>query len=333
LRVLCAMALSVALAPVGAAAETYRAPRTPEGYPDLQGTWTNTSLTMLERPKGFAGLIATDTEAANFVGNFRKRVRDWIEPAPIDPAKPAPPVVDEAPQADFLEIDLNLARIDGKMRSSWIVEPADGKLPFTEAGRKAAEATEHESFEGPEARPLMERCLLGVGSPEGPPMMNTGFNGHYQIVQARDQVAILVEMNHDVRIIRLDRAPHPPSSVTSWMGDSIGHWEGETLVVETTNLNPKSYVMSIGGKFAYSPRSRIVERFTRTAPDRILYEFTVEDPLYFTRPWRAEMPMRAAPGPIYEYACHEGNYSLPNALSGARHDEQQGAAEARPTAP
>ncbi|MDP3300239.1 MAG: hypothetical protein Q8M38_09110 [Phenylobacterium sp.] len=261
-------------------------------------------------------------------GGFRKMVGDLISTAPIDPNLPAPPETKEVGNSDFIEMDLNLARIDGQRRTSWIVEPSDGRLPFTDAGRAIGKAINTESYDGPEGRPLTERCLIGIGSPEGPPMMNTGFNAHYQILQTPDHVSILVEMNHDVRIIRLGDRTHPPGSFQSWMGDSVGWWEGDTLVVETTNFTSTSYVGSLGGGFARSRQARLVERFTRTAADQMLYEFSVIDPVIFTGPWRAEMPWRTAKGPIYEYACHEGNYSLPNALSGARVEAQEQAAAA-----
>ncbi|MBU1376396.1 MAG: hypothetical protein KKE02_14380 [Alphaproteobacteria bacterium] len=322
------IAAAALVASVAQAAD-YRAPRTAFGQPDLQGLWTNSSLTMLQRPPGLKTLIPTEAEAAMMQAGFRKMVDSLISTTPIDPNSPAPPVVDEAPQADYLEMDLNLARIDGQPRTSWIVEPADGRLPFTEAGRLAQRKSGEESFDGPEGRPTAERCLTAIGSTEGPPMMNSGFNNHYQIIQNRDHVAILVEMNHDMRIVRLGDRTHPPDSVRPWMGDSVGWWEGDTLVVETTNLNPKgSRVSSLGGGFTYSPQAKVIERFTRTGKDQMLYAFTVEDPVTFARPWRAEMAMRTAAGPIYEYACHEGNYSVPNILGGARAQE----AAARPTA-
>ncbi|MFI4933847.1 MAG: hypothetical protein ACHP7N_04465 [Caulobacterales bacterium] len=315
--------VATALVASAANAAGYRAPRTSFGQPDLHGVWTNSSLTMLQRPPIFKSLVATDAEAAVMDAYFRKMLGDIVSSAPIDPNAPAPPVVKEAPQTDFLEMDLHLARIGGQMRSSWIVDPPDGRLPFTDAGRKATREAEKETFDGPEGRPLSERCLTAVGSPEGPPMMNTGFNANYQIVQTKDYVAIEVEMDHDVRIIRLGDRTHIPDSVRPWMGDSVGWWEGDTLVVETTNLNPAgAFITSLGGDFAYSPRTKIVERFTRTAKDQMLYEFSVDDPVNFTKVWRAQMPWRAAKGPIYEYACHEGNYSLPNALSGAREEER-----------
>jgi hypothetical protein len=318
--VMAAFALVGGVAQAGA----YRAPRTPDGTPDLQGLWTNTALTFLQRPPIFKGLIATDKEEAMLLAGFKQMTGNILDPAPIDPKLPAPPVVKEAPQADYIEMDLHLGRIDGQPRSSWIVDPADGRLPYTEATRKAraADAKAPENFDNPENRDTQERCLTAIGSPEGPPMMNTGFNGNYQIIQTRDYVAIEVEMNHDVRIIRMGDRTHLPAAIQPWLGDSVGWWDGDTLVVETTNLNPKGHIYSLGGGFGYSPRTKIVERFTRTANDRILYAFSVDDPLTFTKVWRAEMPMRATKGPIYEYACHEGNYSLPNILAGARAQEK-----------
>lgn len=318
-----AVALAALMAAAGAHAEGYKVPRTRFGQPDLQGIWTNTSLTWLQRPPIFKGLVATDAEEAMMLAGFRKMAGPALLETHVDPHAPAPPEVQDAPQADILEMDLSLARIDGQKRSSWIVEPADGRLPFTDAGKRAArEASRGDRYDGPEVRPVEERCLIAIGSTEGPPMMNGGFNGHIQIVQAKDHVAIEVEMNHDVRIIRLNDRTHPPASVRPWMGDSVGWWEGDTLVVETTNFHPRTYIGSLTGGFAYSPSAKLIERFTRKAKDLILYEFSVDDPEYFKTPWRAEMPWRPAKGPIYEYACHEGNYSLRNILAGARFEEQ-----------
>src|SRR5436189_1803576 len=311
-----------------AAPAAYKAPRTTFGQPDLQGIWTNTALTFLERPPIFKGLIATDAEAKMMLAGFNQLAGGLISNAPIDPSNGPPPVVKDAPNSDFLEMDLNLAKIDGKMRSSWIVEPADGKIPFTDAGKAARRALSKDSYDGPEGRPLTERCLIAIGSSEGPPMMNTGFNGHYQIVQTRDHVAISIEMNHDVRIIRLADRNHPYPAVRPWMGDSVGWWEGDTLVVETTNLNTSGLVGSMTGSFAHGPKTKVTERFTRTSKTEILYQFTVEDADYYKQPWKGEMPMRTAKGPLYEYACHEGNYSLANALTGRRAEERAAAGAA-----
>ena len=313
------IAAAAALIAGMAQASPYHPPRTHDDAPDLQGIWTNSAVTFLQRPPIFKSLIPTDAEAAMMEGGFRQMVGDLISTKPIDPTAPAPKPIKEVDNSDFIEMDMHMARIDGQRRTSWIVEPADGRVPFTDAGRKAKRDLDDETFDDPERRPLTERCLIAIGSPEGPPMMNTGFNAHYQIVQTRDFVAILVEMNHDVRIIRLIDRVHALPAIRPWMGDSIGWWEGETLVVETTNFDPRrAYVGSLGGGFTFSGQGKLTERFTRTAKDQILYTFRAEDPLNFKQPWRAEMPMRATKGPIYEYACHEGNYSLSNALSGAR---------------
>jgi len=157
-------------------------------------------------------------------------------------------------------------------------------------------------------------------------MMNTGFNGNYQIVQTPGYIAINIEMNHDVRIIRMGDRTHLPRAISPWMGDSVGWWEGDTLVVETTNLRSDAPVASLGGGFTFSPKGKLTERFTRTSKDQILYEFTVDDPDYFKQPWRGEMPMRTTKGPIYEYACHEGNYAMTGILAGARQAEKDGKA-------
>jgi hypothetical protein len=323
-QLILAAVLATVTAPAAAspAIRAYHPPRTAFGTPDLQGIWTNTSLTFLQRPPIFKGLIATDKEAAMMDAMFRKMAGDIISPAPVDPKLPAPPVVEEAPQSDYLEMDLHLGRVDGQMRSSWIVDPADGRIPFTDAGKKARAQAVKETYDDPESRPTSERCLTAVGSPEGPPMMNTGFNGNYHILQTPGFIAINIEMNHDVRIIRMGDRTHLPRAISPWMGDSVGWWDGETLVVETTNLNGQGGVDSLGGGFNWSPGGKLTERFTRIGKDQMLYRFEVDDPAYFKQIWRGEMPMRTAKGPIYEYACHEGNYSIANALSGARAQEK-----------
>ena len=202
------------------------------------------------------------------------------------------------------------------------------KLPFSAAGTKLG-ARRGTGGDNPEERSNYERCLttpLG-----GPPMVNSAYNNNIQFVQTPGAIAIYQEANHEVRIIHMDTKTHSP--VPRWFGDSVGWWEGETLVVETTNLNPRSYVGSLGGGFPYSAQGRLTERFTRTAKDQMLYEFSVDDPGVFTKVWRAEMPMRAVKGPIYEYACHEGNYSLPNILEGARAETRAAALASPMTAP
>ncbi len=327
-----ALAMTAAADAAVAAEKPYKAPRTSYGAPDFQGIWTNTALTFLVRPPIFKNLIATEAEEKMMMAGFKQMTGDLLSDKPIDPNKGPPPVVKDAPNSDFLEMDLNLAVIDGKKRSSWITEPANGQIPFTDAG-KAAYSGKKQSYDGPEGRPLTERCLVAIGSPESPPMLNTGFNAHYQFTQTRDHITILVEMNSDARIIRMNDRSHPPAAVRRWMGDSVGWWEGDTLVVETTNFDTRAAVDSMAGGFRYGLNTKVTERFTRTSKDAILYQFTVEDPDYFKQPWKGEMPMRTAKGPIYEYACHEGNYSVANALTGRRYEEKVAAAEAaRPPA-
>jgi hypothetical protein len=214
---------------------------------------------------------------------------------------------------------VTMARMNGEIRSAWIVEPGDGRLPYNDAGRTRL-APDPRAFDGPEGRPPQERCLSGLGGVSGPPMLNAVYNANYQIVQTPDRLVIVAEMNHDARVIRLDDRRHAPPQVRAWMGDSVGWWEGTTLVVETTNFTP---AQSMRRRSLYiSPEARIVERFTRTSPGEILYQFSVEDPANYTQTWRAEMPLRTSHGPVYEYACHEGNYSMPNILAGARQIER-----------
>jgi hypothetical protein len=177
------------------------------------------------------------------------------------------------------------------------------------------------SADGPEVRSLGERCLLSFGSSAGPPMIPLLYNNNYQIVQTKDTVTILVEMVHDARIVRMNDK-HLPSNIRKWMGDSIGRWDGETLVIETTNFHPQQ---SYRGA---SENLKVTERLTRVGPQQILYHFTIEDPTTFTQPWSGEVAMNVTDGQIYEYACHEGNYALPGILAGAR--EQEAAAKTAP---
>jgi hypothetical protein len=311
-----------------ARAADYHAPRTVFGQPDLQGTWTNASLTTLERPAFFKSLVVPDAAAKAY--ETRRAAQVAAGNRPTDPKAGAPPVAADPGGYNVGWIDPGTAmgRIRGEVRTSWLTDPADGKLPYSAAGRTAFEAALHKartSFDGPEVRPLGERCILGFGSSAGPPMLNVLYNNNYQIVQSPDAVAIVVEMNHDVRTIRLDAKGHLPPSVRPWMGDSIGHWEGETLVVETTNFNPGESLRPYFGATVYlSKDAKVTERFTRVSPTQILYQFAVEDPAVFTQVWRAEMPLNAAKGPVYEYACHEGNYALPDILKGARQAEREG---------
>jgi hypothetical protein len=280
------------------------------GQPDLEGVWTNVSLTRLERRPGVPLTFATRAEEQAYE---KAATRRWTTAAG-----------DELGQiASEWHPTYPMARIDGKLRTSFVVEPADGRLPYRPEALKRFDQV-GDDYGGPESRDPTERCLEGGGGSAGPPMINPNAAGAKQIVQTQGEVAILSEMNHDVRIVRLG-ATHLPPTVRPWMGDSIGWWEGATLVVETTNFHPQE---GYRGAFMMSPEARVTERFTRVSKTELRYSFEVDDPATFTRSWRAEMPFLAETSPIYEFACHEGNYGLPNILAGARHEEAQARAKA-----
>jgi hypothetical protein len=297
----------VILASTMAAQTRYTPPRTPDGQPDLQGVWTNVTITPLERPANLAGKeFFTPAEA-------RQYEKDTVDRNNADRR-------DGGAQAD-----LNRAYNDAwydrgtkvveTLRTSLVIDPPDGHVPRIAQAGGAAPAGFGRPPNGPEDRSLPERCILWPTA--GPPMMPSFYNNNYQIVQAPGYVIILVEMIHDARVIPLDGRPHVDASIRQWMGDPRGHWEGTTLVVETANFNDKTRFQRAGEKM------KLVERFTRTAPDTITYEFTVSDPSTFTRPWTAQIPMKRAEGPIIEYACNEGNYSMEGMLAGARADEKK----------
>jgi hypothetical protein len=274
---------------------------------DFTGVWTNASLTGLERPDDFKSLVATEAEASAFEKAHRGK-----PPTLGDPA-----VQVGGPESEWWELDVGLARIRGQIRTSWIVSPADGQRPFTtqaKTANKARRAGMLKDLDGPEARDQDERCLGWGGA--GPPLDNGGVNDNFQIVQAGERLAIHAEWMHDVRTVRIDPAAvHPPSTMRVPDGDSIGHWEGEALVIETTNFTAAEVRAPDG-----DPRAdmKVVERLTRVSPTELLYAFSVTNPARYTQTWRGEMLLRAAKGPIYEYACHEGNYGLANMLAATR---------------
>jgi hypothetical protein len=314
---------SVASAQSAKAAQ-WKVPRTEHGHPDLQGVWTNATITPLERPERFGGrLVITDEESRQLEG-AEAAYNDQAN-APSDLSKPADPTCrsGSGPTCGYNNFWIDrghaVATINGEKRSSLLVDPPDGKLPALTPERQKVLGQRmrgmRQNFDGPEVRPLGERCLLAFGSSSGPPMLPVLYNNHYQIVQTRDTVMILVEMVHDVRVVRLNGKP-VPAGVRKWMGDSIGRWEGNTLVVETTGLTDKE------GFRGATPDAKIIERFTRTGPEQIVYRFTIDDPQAFTRPFSGEIPLHATDDPIYEYACHEGNYALPGILAGAREEEK-----------
>ena len=303
-------------APAAQEAErSYLVPRTPDGHPDLQGFWTNQTYTPLERPAGVTTAFYTVEEVAAIEQRRAAREASLTTPGTI------PDV-----HYDFTQFGLDRSQsvFARNLRTSLIVDPPHGRLPPVNAEgrlRAAAVAAERERMGGrwdaAENNQLDDRCIIMRGA--GPPMLNAGYNANYQIVQNRDHVMILVEMIHDARIIPLDGRGLPPDRTRQWMGMPRGRWDGDTLVVETTNLNGKN---PFNGS---SDRMRVTERFTRVADDTILYRFTVDDPATWDRPWTAEMPMRKTIGPLFEHACHEGNYGLYNTLVGARLEERRAA--------
>jgi len=288
----------------------YTPPRTPDGQPDLQGVWTNVTITPLERPANLAGKeFFTAAEA-------RQYEKDTVDRNNADRR-------DGGAQAD-LNRAYNDAwydrgtRVVETLRTSLVIDPPDGHIPRVASQSAGGPPPGFgRPPEGPEDRSLPERCILWPTA--GPPMMPSFYNNNYQIVQSPGYVTILVEMIHDARIIPIDSRPHVDSKVRQWMGDSRGHWEGNTLVVETTNFNDKVRFQRAGQNM------KLVERFTRTAPETITYEFTVTDPSAFAKPWTAQIPMKRTDGPIIEYACNEGNYAMEGMLAGARADEKKSA--------
>lgn len=289
--------------------KTWTPPRTPDGKVDLQGIWNNATLTPLERDALYVGKpILNEKEAADFEKAMLRDVdadrRDGAAVADVNRA--------------YNEFWRDRGRITPDRRTSLIIDPPDGRVPpLTPAAQKlaaerAAQSRGHE-FDGPENRSLAERCIAVPNT--GPPMMPANYNANYQIVQAPGYVALLSEQIHDVRIIPTDGRPHLPQDVRQLLGDSRGHWDGNTLIVETTNFTNRISFRGSG------EHMRLTERFTRTGVDTMTYEFTVDDPETFTRPWTARIPMTSAKGPLFEYACHEGNYGLEGSLAGARAEE------------
>jgi len=287
-------------------------PLTPDGQPDLQGVWGFATITPLERPNELAGKeFFTEKETIEYEKRFlQQNNRDRRDgPADADVGRA---------YNDFWWDSGN--KVVPTRRTSLIVDPPDGKLPaLTPAGQKRAadraEARRLHPYDGPEDRPLQERCLGWATA--GPPILPSAYNNNVRIVQGVGYVAILNEMIHDVRIIPLNGSPHVPKNFRLWMGDSRGHWEGNTLVVDTTNFSDKTNFRGA------DENMHLTERLTRTAGDRLIHQFTVDNETAFTRSWTAEIPMTKSDSPMFEYACHEGNYSLMNVLAGARAQEKE----------
>ena len=309
----CALVLAVVVTSVPVASGQESRFRLPDGTPDLQGIWTSATITPLERPASLAGTpFFSSLEEAR---EYAAAVLAERNPDRRDGSARAD--VSRAYNAFWWDFGTDVVET---LRTSLIVDPPDGRIPnrTTEAEARAAarrEANLGRAYDGPENRPLAERCIIWPN--EGPPMLPSAYNNNYQIVQSPGYVVILLEMIHDARIIPTDGRDPLPGNVRQWLGDSVGHWEGDTLVVETTNFNDQ---MNFRGA---NVNLRVVEHFRRVDADTLMYEFTVEDETTWDRPWSGEIPMRATEGPVYEYACHEGNESLVGVLSGARRREAE----------
>ena len=307
----------------------YVVPRTADGHPDLQGNWTNVTLTPFERREG-TGPVFTRQEVAD--------IEQIDGDCPASPGTVACGRAERPGQSNearlsgqeynevYWDRGTRVAIVGGEYRASLVTNPSNGRRPAltTEGEQRLRASREFRSqfgqYDHPELRPLAERCVVSFGSSAGPPMMpNTAYNNNYTIVQNADHVMILAEMVHDVRIIRLGEPDELPEQLRPWFGDSWGHWDGNTLVVETTNFNPRHPFRGIPP----TDQLKVTARFTRASAGTILYEFTVDDPSTYTEPWGGEIPFNRFNDLVYEYSCHEGNYALGSVLSGARYEERE----------
>lgn len=314
--------LAALLAPAALAAD-WEAPTMPWGHPDLQGTWTTATLTALARPEELDSLVLTEAQAVAWEQAGQETVEEYEDIGEGDLAAGE----DVGGYNTFwMDPGTRALRVRGEPRSSIIVEPEDGQVPYTLWGRAQFYWKGYKFIrrhDNPEERPLGERCTVGFGSTGGPPMLPVLYNNNYQFVQSPDHVLILVEMNHNVRSIRLD-GKALPGNMNPWLGDSVGHWEGDTLVVRTTQFHPQQDLRAaIKHQFYMGEDTVVEERFTRLNENEILYQFTVSDDSLYKQDWKGELSLRSTDAQIYEYACHEGNYGMPNILAGARQEEQE----------
>jgi hypothetical protein len=292
---------------------TASAPRTPDGRPDLQAVWNFSSLTPLERSAEFAGRATISLAEA---AQFEKTVMERNNADRRDGGVAAD--LARAYNDAWYDRGTHVAIVNGAARTSPIVDPADGRIPAltADAQRRAdqrAQSRRDHPADGPEDRSLAERCL---GFNAGPPMLPGPYNNYMQLLQFKDHVIVFNEMIHDARVVPTDGRPHLPSSVRRYLGDSVGRWEGNALIVDTTNFTDKTNFRGA------SDRMHLVERFTRLDGDTLLYEFTVDDPSSFARPWSAAVPMKRTDEPLFEYACHEGNEAMVGILGGARYEDK-----------
>ncbi|PWU12264.1 MAG: hypothetical protein C5B51_00825 [Terriglobia bacterium] len=310
--------------PATVAAKTWKVSRTVDGQPDLQGVWANNNATPLERPKELAGrALLTEQEVAALKAKAGELFSGQSDAAFGDTVFLSVLANVSGTKAGFKSTDgetgdyssVWTVERDWDNRTSLITDPSDGRLPPTtpqaQEKQRAAAAARNRPAAGPEDRSLSERCITF-----GSPRLAAGYNSYFQILQAPKQVVILMETIHDARVIPLDGNPHLPANVQTWLGDARGRWEGDTLVVDTTNYKPGVFLN------VSTEKLHVIERFTRTGADTLKWEITVDDPGAWTKPWTAMIPLRPSRDALYEYACQEGNYGLQGILAGARRDEQ-----------
>lgn len=324
LSLLAAAAMGQTTSPgVRPATKVWTLPRTPDGQPDIQGNWNNSTLTQLERPREFANKQFLSEQETLALETRLAKQGNWDRPGAS-----TQPGVGLGYNYVFWDAGTKLARLDGRGLTSLIIDPPDGRIPplTPEAQKREAARREARSKRGPYESwtdlNLAERCITRAS-----PKLPGGYNNNVQIVQTRDTVMMMGEMLHEVRVIYLDRREHLPSNVRLWQGDAIGHWEGDTLVVDTTNYRDEVRFASFNCCGAAGEGLHIVERFRRVDEKTIDFRYTVDDPSTYTRPWTVAVPMTRMDEPIYEYACHEGNYAMEDILKGARAEEAAAAAK------
>jgi hypothetical protein len=320
------LATGLAGAAIAESAPGYVVPKTADGRPDLQGFWNNTSITSLQRPRDVQKLVVDEAEAKRIVNRNMLIVLTKDDEKnngkdPNDVSALADKNNDRGYNAFWIDPGTKMAMVKGEYRTSWITEPASGRIPYKSDAARSGGGYAITNFDGPETRPLAERCLMSFSGSAGPVMQNGMYNNTFQIVQSPGAVMILVEMNHDARIIPIvanaAEAAKKHGAIPKWAGDSVGWYEGDTLVVETVNVHPlQRALISSGGK--------VTERFSRWDDNQVLYQFEVNDPELYSQVWRGEQALNRSPEPLYEYACHEGNYAMPGILGGARELESKG---------
>jgi hypothetical protein len=308
------------------ATPAWKVPRAADGHADLQGIWNYSTITPLERPNELAGREFLSDEEAAAIAKREADYRSRPNPADLAEARRNPGFgADlEAPLAYEFRIWWDRGTVVKTRRSSLVIDPPTGRIPPMTAEGQQRQAAERERrrlhpADGPEDRSAGDRCIVGINA--GPPMLPNTYNNNVQIVQAAGYVAFLNEMIHTVRIVPTDGRPH--SNVRMWAGDPRGRWDGDTLIVDTTNFYADADFVAAASFRGASRNLHLIERFTRVDADTLLYEFTVDDPATWTGRWTAQLPMTKTNEPIFEYACHEGNYSMPNILSGARAGEKR----------